>query len=78
MKKKPAAQSDQRLCCSLPGYYNAPGFYIRNFKPLPIFCGAQPVCVLPGCKPRRQIFSSQGSTVILVRHCRSDLVEIGT
>ena len=32
------AQSDQRLCCSLPRYYDAPSFYIRNCKPLPNFC----------------------------------------
>ena len=33
-----SAQSDQRLCCSLPGQYNTSSFYIRNFKPLPSFC----------------------------------------
>ena len=26
------AQSDQRLCCLLPGEYNTPRFYILNFK----------------------------------------------
>ena len=34
-----STQSDQRLCCSLPEYYNTSSFYIRNFKPLPSFCG---------------------------------------
>ena len=34
-----SAQSDQRICCSLPRYYNTSSFYIRNFKPLPSFCG---------------------------------------
>ena len=34
-----SAQSDQRLCCSLPRQYNNSSFYIRNFKPLPSFCG---------------------------------------
>ena len=34
------AQSDQHLCCSLPGQYNTSSFYIRNFKPLPSFCGS--------------------------------------
>ena len=29
-----SAQSDQRLCCSLPWWYNRSSFYIRNFKPL--------------------------------------------
>ena len=33
------AQSDQHLCCSQPRQYNTPIFYIRNFKPLPSFCG---------------------------------------
>ena len=33
------AQSIQRLCCSLPRQYNTSCFYIRNFKPLPNFCG---------------------------------------
>ena len=32
-------QSDQHLCCSLPRSYNISSFYIRNFKPLPTFCG---------------------------------------
>ena len=34
-----AAQSDQRLCYSLPGYYNTCSFHSRNFKPLASFCG---------------------------------------
>ena len=34
-----SAQSDQHLCCSLPRSYNTSSFYIRNFKPLPSFCG---------------------------------------
>ena len=34
-----SAQSDQRLCCSLPRYYNTSCFYIQNFKPLSSFCG---------------------------------------
>ena len=33
------AQSDQRLFCSLPRYYNSSSFYIQNFKFLPSFCG---------------------------------------
>ena len=33
-----SAQSDQRLCCSLPRQYNTSSFYIRNFKHLPSFC----------------------------------------
>ena len=33
------AQSNQRLCCSLPRLYNILSFYIRNFKPLASFCG---------------------------------------
>ena len=32
-----SAQSDQRLCCLLPGSYNTSSFYIRNFKSLAIF-----------------------------------------
>ena len=36
-----SAQSDQHLCCSLPRYYNTSSFYIRNFKPLPSFCGCR-------------------------------------
>ena len=35
-----SAQSDQRLCCSLPTFYNTSSFYIRNFKPLSSFCGS--------------------------------------
>ena len=34
-----SAQSDQHLCCSLPGGYNTSIFYIQNFKPLPSFFG---------------------------------------
>ena len=34
-----SAQSDQRLCCSLPRYYNSSSFYIQNFKPLASVCG---------------------------------------
>ena len=26
------AQSDQHLCCSLPGWYNTSTYYSRNFK----------------------------------------------
>ena len=34
-----SAQTDQRLCCSLPRQCNTSSFYIRNFKPLASFCG---------------------------------------
>ena len=34
-----SAQSDQRLCCSLPRQYNTSSFYIQNFKPFSRFCG---------------------------------------
>ena len=34
-----SAQSDEHLCCSLPGLYNISSFYIRNSKPLASFCG---------------------------------------
>ena len=30
----------QRLCCSLPRWYNVSGFYIRNFKLLSSFCSS--------------------------------------
>ena len=33
------AQSDQRLCSSLPGSYNTSSFCMQNFKPLPSFFG---------------------------------------
>ena len=33
-----SAQSEQRLCCSLPRWFNTSCFYIRNFKPLPSSC----------------------------------------
>ena len=33
-----SAQSDQRLCCSLPGYYNTSTCYNWNFKPLASLC----------------------------------------
>ena len=36
-----SAQSNHRLCCLLPGYYNAPNFYIRNCRPLPCFCAGR-------------------------------------
>ena len=38
-QRRRSAQSDQRLSCSLPGSYNTPSFYIRNFKTLSSFCG---------------------------------------
>ena len=44
-----SAQSDQRLCCSLPRRYNISSFYIQNFKILKLST--------PGQKPRRQVFS---------------------
>ena len=31
-------QSNQRLCCLPPRYYNTSSFYIRNFKPLASLC----------------------------------------
>ena len=34
-----SAQSDQRLCYSLPRQYNISFFYIKNFKPLVSLCG---------------------------------------
>ena len=33
-----SAQSDQRLCYSLPRWYNTFSFYIQNFKPLASLC----------------------------------------
>ena len=33
-----SAQSDQRLCCSLPGQYNTSTCCIKNFKALASFC----------------------------------------
>ena len=36
-----SAQSDQRLCFSLPSWYKSSSFYIQNFKPLPSFCGCE-------------------------------------
>ena len=38
-RRRSAAQSDQRLCCSLPRQYNTSSFYIQNFKPLASLCG---------------------------------------
>ena len=37
-KRRRFAQSDQRLCWSLPREYNTFSFYIRDFKPLTSFC----------------------------------------
>ena len=34
-----SAQSDQRLCCSLPRSHDTSSFYTPNFQPLPSFCG---------------------------------------
>ena len=34
-----SAQSDQRLCCSLPGWHNTSTCYLQNFKTLVSFCG---------------------------------------
>ena len=56
-----SAQSDQRLCFSLPRKYNISSFYIRNLKPLASLCGWAGQWVLPGRKPRRQVFSWRGS-----------------
>ena len=36
-----SAQSDQHLSWSLTRWYNTSSFYIRNFKPLPSFCGCE-------------------------------------
>ena len=55
-----SAQSDQRLCCSLPGYYNTSICYSRNFK---LVSAAEQTGLshTPGRKPRRQDFLWRGS-----------------
>ena len=62
---KPAyafAQSDQRLCCSLPRQSNTTSFYIKNFKPLASFCGwAGRFESYLVEKPQIQVFSWRGS-----------------
>ena len=49
---------DQRLCFRYT--YNPSTSYIRNFKSLALY---SPVCVGPGRKPRRPVFSQRGSYV---------------
>ena len=58
-----STQSDQRFCCSLPRKYVS-SFYIRNFKILASLC----LWVIPGHKPRRQVFSWNGSFLIYEAH----------
>ena len=57
-----SAQSDQRLCCSLPRQNDTSSLYIRNFKILVGFCSwaGQFVSSLVG-DSRRHIFSWRGS-----------------
>ena len=62
-----STQSDQRLCCSLPNTFNC---YICNFKTLAslqVTLG-KPVWVIPGRKPRRQVFSWRGSDQPVRQH----------
>ena len=61
-----SAQSDQRLCCSLPRYYNILNFYIWNFKPLASFCSwaGQFESDLVG-NSQKHVFSWRGSRSIL-------------
>ena len=57
-----SAQSDQRLCCSLPRQNDTSSWYIRNFKILAGLCSwaGQFVSCLVG-DSRRHIFSWRGS-----------------
>ena len=51
-------QSDQHLCCSLPGWHNISTCYIRNFKTLASFCScADWFESYPVATSRRHIFS---------------------
>ena len=59
-----SAQSDQRLCCSLPRQNDTSSLYIRNFKILAGLCSlaGQLVSCLVG-DSRRHIFSWRGSII---------------
>ena len=60
-----SAQSDQRLCCSLPRQNDTSRLYIRNFKILAGLCSwaGQFVSCLVG-DSRRHIFSWRGSIIM--------------
>ena len=67
-----SAQSDQRLYCSLPAYYNTSSFYIRNFKPLASFCGCTGQFVSYLVENPEAVFSWWGSYSVEPDHCSSD------
>ena len=56
-----SAQSDQRLCCSLPRSYNISSFYIQNFQTLAGFCGCAGRFVSYLVENPEDSFSSRGS-----------------
>ena len=62
-----SAQSDQRLCCSLPRQNDTSSLYIRNFKILAGLCSwaGQFVSCLVG-DSQRYIFSWRGSSIIVI------------
>ena len=67
-----SVQSDQRLCCSLPRLDSTSSFYIWNFKPLPSFCcwaGWFESTLV--ANPRRQVFSQQGSYILINKNLHS-------
>ena len=62
IRKVQIVQSDQDLCCSLPRQCNISSFYSHNFMLLLWLCRSD--CVSPGRKPRRRVFSWQGSYIL--------------
>ena len=54
-------EADQRLCFSLHRWNNPSTFYIRNFKPLAIFCGCTAWFVWDLVGNPRPVFSQRGS-----------------
>ena len=69
-----SAQSDQHLCCSLHRLYNTSSFYIRNFKPLPSYCGCAGRFESYLVRNRKQVFSWRDSYLsqrnVFLKHYR--------
>ena len=63
-----SAQSDQRLCCSLPGQYNISSFYFYNFKTLASLCSLAGRFESYLVKNPEDRFSRDGAHIIQPNH----------
>ena len=60
-----SAQSDQRICCSLPGYCNTTTYYSQNFKTLASLSGERGGSVVECRTPEREVRGSRPTAAVL-------------